>query len=216
MYYGKSKETYTTTPAKNETQAQVAATGAIHQPAGRPRRAGDGAGGAALGRDRRAGAPAIAEGDQMMKRVKLGIVSYAHPHAPKYAAAIAACPWADLLGIERPQWSITDTVDKAHTEYHGEPTSARAKLAFIDIAENVRLELIEPLGEPSTWAEFLAEHGDAIHHVAFGVHDMDTVIARLDAQDIPLVQKGDYTGGRYAYVDGQAKLGAVIELLEDF
>ena len=34
-----------------------------------------------------------------MKRINLGIISYAHPHAAKYAAAIASCPWADLVGI---------------------------------------------------------------------------------------------------------------------
>jgi len=32
-------------------------------------------------------------------RIGLGIISYAHPHAPKYAAAIVACPRADLVGI---------------------------------------------------------------------------------------------------------------------
>ena len=35
----------------------------------------------------------------MMERINLGIISYAHPHAAKYAAAIAACPRADLVGI---------------------------------------------------------------------------------------------------------------------
>jgi len=35
----------------------------------------------------------------MCKKIGLGIVSYAHPHAPKYAAAIAACLQADLVGI---------------------------------------------------------------------------------------------------------------------
>jgi len=34
-----------------------------------------------------------------MDRINLGIISYAHPHAPKYAAAIAAHPAADLIGI---------------------------------------------------------------------------------------------------------------------
>ena len=34
-----------------------------------------------------------------MERINLGIISYAHPHAPKYAAAIAAHPAADLIGI---------------------------------------------------------------------------------------------------------------------
>jgi len=35
----------------------------------------------------------------MTDKINLGIISYAHPHAAKYAAAIAACPWADLVGI---------------------------------------------------------------------------------------------------------------------
>jgi UDP-N-acetylglucosamine 3-dehydrogenase len=35
----------------------------------------------------------------MTDRIGLGIISYAHPHAAKYTAAIAACPWADLGGI---------------------------------------------------------------------------------------------------------------------
>jgi predicted dehydrogenase len=34
-----------------------------------------------------------------MERINLGVVSYAHPHAAKYAAAIIACPWANLVGI---------------------------------------------------------------------------------------------------------------------
>ncbi len=34
-----------------------------------------------------------------MESINLGIISYAHPHASKYAAAIVACPWADLVGI---------------------------------------------------------------------------------------------------------------------
>jgi len=34
-----------------------------------------------------------------VESIELGVISYAHPHAQKYAAAIAACPWADLVGI---------------------------------------------------------------------------------------------------------------------
>jgi UDP-N-acetylglucosamine 3-dehydrogenase len=34
-----------------------------------------------------------------MEKINLGVVSYAHPHASRYAAAIAASPLADLVGI---------------------------------------------------------------------------------------------------------------------
>ncbi|TFG70725.1 MAG: VOC family protein, partial [Anaerolineales bacterium] len=39
--------------------------------------------------------------------------------------------------------------------------------------------------------------------------------AYLDAKGIPLVQSGEYTGGRYAYTDGIAQLGVILELLEN-
>jgi methylmalonyl-CoA/ethylmalonyl-CoA epimerase len=37
----------------------------------------------------------------------------------------------------------------------------------------------------------------------------------LAEQGLPVVQRGDYKGGRYAYLDGQQKFGTVVELLEN-
>jgi methylmalonyl-CoA/ethylmalonyl-CoA epimerase len=124
--------------------------------------------------------------------------------------------WAELLGVTVPKWSLTDTAAVAHTQYCGQPSEARAKLAFFDLGPQVRLELIEPVGAPSTWQEFLDANGEGLHHIAFIVKGMDEVLARLDAHQIPLVQRGDYKGGRYAYVDSGPKLGAILELLENF
>ncbi|MCL5275068.1 MAG: hypothetical protein M1434_10055 [Chloroflexi bacterium] len=45
---------------------------------------------------------------------------------------------------------------------------------------------------------------------------MDEKIIYLADKDIPLVQRGDYTGGHYAYTDGEATLGVAVELLENF
>jgi catechol 2,3-dioxygenase-like lactoylglutathione lyase family enzyme len=122
--------------------------------------------------------------------------------------------WADMLGLPVPEIIITDTVDQAHTEYQGEATPARAKLAFFHLGQ-VDLELIEPIGGPSTWQEQLDRHGESLHHLAFVIKGMKEKVAYLEAKGIPLVQRGDYTGGRYAYLDGTAQLGAVLELLEN-
>lgn len=128
----------------------------------------------------------------------------------------AAKAYAALFGMPVPQIIETAGFDEAHTHYRGEPTGARAKLAFLNLGP-LQLELIQPLGGPSTWQEFLDQHGEGIHHIAFRVSGMDDRLARLEQSGIPTVQRGDYKGGRYAYVDGQpAGLGAVIELLEDF
>ena len=123
--------------------------------------------------------------------------------------------WAAVLGVDVPSWRLTGPAQESHISYRGATTQARAKLAFFNLGEQVRLELIEPVDRPSTWGQFLDEHGQGIHHIAFTVKGMDQVLARLDAHDVTLVQRGDYAGGRYAYVDGVAELGAVLELLEN-
>ena len=122
--------------------------------------------------------------------------------------------WADVLGLPIPEIIITDTVDVAQTEYEGELTPARAKLAFFHLGQ-VDLELIEPIDGPSTWKDQLDRHGESLHHIAFVVNGMKEKIAYLAAKGMPLVQRGEYTGGRYAYVDGTSQLGAVLELLEN-
>lgn len=127
-----------------------------------------------------------------------------------------AARWAEVLGVEVPPIRWTDPREQAHTEYRGAPTEGRAKLAFFELGAQVRLELIEPDEEPSTWREFLETHGPGLHHIAFMVKGMDEVLARLEAHGMPLVQKGDYTGGRYAYVDAEGVLGCILELLENF
>ena len=122
--------------------------------------------------------------------------------------------WSEILGLPMPQISITDTVDIAQTEYQGEPTIARAKQAFFHMG-HLDIELIEPVGEPSAWKDQLDQHGDSLHHIAFGVHGMKDKVAYLDSKGIPVVQRGEYTGGRYAYLDSGAELGCILELLEN-
>ena len=127
----------------------------------------------------------------------------------------ASQAYAEFLGMDKPQWFLTDTVDKAHTVFKGESTEARAKLAFFEL-NNITIELIEPVGGPSTWQEFLENNGEGIHHIAFEIKDMDKKIELLTAGGMSLLQKGDYEGGRYSYMDAGANLGLILELLENF
>jgi methylmalonyl-CoA/ethylmalonyl-CoA epimerase len=122
--------------------------------------------------------------------------------------------WAEILGLPMPKITITDTVDIAHTEYQGERTPARAKLAFFHMGQ-VDVELIEPIDGPSTWKDQFDQHGESLHHIAFQIKGMKEKIAYLDSKGVPLVQRGEYTGGRYAYMDGTAQLGTILELLEN-
>jgi len=122
--------------------------------------------------------------------------------------------YAQFFGVEKPQWSITDEVDKAQTQYRGKRSDARAKLAFFDMG-SLQLELIEPDHNPSTWRESLDRNGEGPHHVAFVIKGMKEKIAVLERNQMPLLQKGEYTGGRYAYLDTLRDLKVIIELLEN-
>jgi len=123
--------------------------------------------------------------------------------------------FAAILGVEEPGWSWTGTLAEAETEYRGNPSEARAKLAFFKAGGNLTLELIEPDHLPSTWREDLDKNGEGVHHLAFNIKGMKETIARLEANGIPLIQKGEYPGGRYAYLDASKTMKTLIELLEN-
>lgn len=119
----------------------------------------------------------------------------------------------ETLGPPLPEVIITQRVAKAQTGYAGERTPARAKLAFFGTGQ-VRVELIEPVDGPSTWDDHLDRHGQNLHHSAFQIQGMGEKVAPLGEQGVPLVQKGEFPGGRYACLDDASSLGTIIELLE--
>ena len=121
--------------------------------------------------------------------------------------------WADLLGRELPPVIETEDQSRTGIEHRDRPTDARARLALFSLGE-ITIELIEPIGEPSTWSEHLADHGESVHHLAFRVEAIARRRSILEERHIPLVQQGRFPGGGYAYFEAREKLGVDIELLE--
>jgi hypothetical protein len=81
---------------------------------------------------------------------------------------------------------------------------------------------------PTSWASkpgYTGEEWDSVNGgVGYGQPgtrlddsrtDMKDQLALLDAKGISLIQRGDYTGGHYAYTDAVAQLGLILELLEN-
>ena len=126
-----------------------------------------------------------------------------------------ASEYAKLFGLPVPPITWTDPLEKAQTQYRGAPSEARARLAFFQVGQ-LSIELIEPDGQPSTWQECLDKKGEGVHHIAFNVQGMKENIARLQGEGLECVQTGEYTGGRYAYLDAaDNKFKVVMELLEN-
>lgn len=78
-------------------------------------------------------------------------------------------------------------------------------------------ELIESVEGPNIYEEFLAEHGEGLHHLGYYVADIDAEIARMAELGYPLLQSGRGFGvdgdGAYAYFDTVADLGCIIEAI---
>lgn len=123
--------------------------------------------------------------------------------------------YAQLFGMPKPDYIITDELAKARTTYQGRSSPAQAKLAFFDLGK-IQLELIEPIGEPSTWLDGLQANGESFHHLAFMVNDTQASVKAFEQLGVPVVQQGYYEGGMYTYVDSQEEFGVVFELLQNF
>jgi catechol 2,3-dioxygenase-like lactoylglutathione lyase family enzyme len=120
--------------------------------------------------------------------------------------------WAKLLGVEKTPIIETEGWELTHMTFRGAPSKGKAKLTFFNL-ENIVLELIQPVGGPSTWQDFLKKHGEGIHHIAFNVENLDGTLEKFRKMGIGVEQKGDFEGGSYVYINSKSKLGAIIELL---
>lgn len=119
--------------------------------------------------------------------------------------------WAAALGVRPPQIKTTKPGSEVKETYRGRPSEGQAKLAFIN-AGQVVLEFIQPVGENTSWKEFLDQHGEGVQHIAFQVADVNKSIQSLG---MPVLHQGRYDddSGSYTYLDAAKALGVTLELL---
>lgn len=127
-----------------------------------------------------------------------------------------AAAWAKFLGQDMPQIIVTGDLSETNATYNGEPSPAKAQLAFFDLGDGLQLELIQPDDQPSVWRDYLNEHGEGFHHLAFNVKDTIKRGAEAAAAGYPTVATGDYEGGCYSYLDANDELKVFVETLENF
>lgn len=126
--------------------------------------------------------------------------------------------YAKFFGKEVPPTEENSDYSVTQTKYYGKPNpDAGCLLAFIDLG-NIQLELIQPNEAESTWRDFLDQHGEGLHHLAFNVDDIQKAMEDMKAQGFELTQFGYYSdaSGAYAYFDATKQLKCFIELLCSF
>ena len=128
--------------------------------------------------------------------------------------------WAALLGVPVPPTMDAGKYSVTGTTYRGGPApDAGCLMAFLDISATTQLEIIQPNGEASAWQDFLDEHGEGVHHLAFHVTDTSVRLEALQAEfGWETVQRGKYgdSSGEYGYVDSVGDLKVMLETLESY
>ena len=89
--------------------------------------------------------------------------------------------------------------------------SGGVRLAYLD-AGNVLIQLVSPTGASGPIVDYLASHGEGLHHVCFTVDDIDQTIARFAPESDVTVAVGG-RGRRTAFLPARPN-GLITELTE--
>ena len=122
--------------------------------------------------------------------------------------------WCELLGVPRPEVRVTGTSPNPQETYRGETSAYGLKFAAIDCPERgFVVELHEPDEKPSTFREFLDQHGNGVHHIGFQVGDArDAVVGELESMGYPLRTVGIYDDGSWTIADTEDVLGVNLNI----
>ena len=111
--------------------------------------------------------------------------------------AMGIGPWFVMRGLTQ------------HVRYRGQPCSVTLSLAWANSGD-MQLELIHQTNDtPSTYTEFLANHGEGFNQLCWWTDDFEATMAAIRAAGWPVVwEGGEDQGQRYAY--GEPPAGAAI------
>lgn len=124
--------------------------------------------------------------------------------------------WCELFDVPRPEVRVSTPKAEPdpNTTYRGEVANYGLKLAVIDCSERgFVIELHEPDENPSTFREFLDEHGNGVHHVGFQVGEArDAIIGELESKGFEMRTVGYYPGSSWTIVDSEDSLGVNLNI----
>lgn len=121
---------------------------------------------------------------------------------------------AALFGLEyKAPAEFTAMVYPAN--YTGDP-KGHPKVVSYKLADNLSLELLQPIGGKSPWRDFLDATGGVggLHHIAIAAKGIDQYMAFLKTQGgtVEFGGSASVTPQSYAYVNMRPRLGLTFEL----
>jgi methylmalonyl-CoA epimerase len=88
--------------------------------------------------------------------------------------------------------------------------------ALLDVGA-CHVELLRPLGDDTAVGKFLERRGPGLHHVAYRVDDIESVLAQLERDGVPLIDSAPRTGirdSRVAFLHPRGTGGVLTEIVE--
>lgn len=95
-------------------------------------------------------------------------------------------------------------------ELHGKPAEWSVKISNAKVGEH-EIELLQPTCGSSALQEFLDEHGEGVHHVAYVVDDVRSEIQKLKNQGVEVLTSANLATRGFAYIRASTG-GLVIEI----
>jgi len=126
----------------------------------------------------------------------------------------------DHIGIAVPD--IQSVIDTYRTGFNLEPDhietvkDQQVKVVIYKIGEST-IEYLEPTSDSSPISKFLSKKGQAIHHIAYNVSDLNSAIIELMEKGFDLIDQKPRTGAggkKIAFINPKRTNGILIELCE--
>jgi methylmalonyl-CoA/ethylmalonyl-CoA epimerase len=109
--------------------------------------------------------------------------------------------------------------DTLGLEFIGDDTVSEqnVRVAFLQVGES-RIELLEPTSEDSPIAKFIEKRKEGIHHVAIRVKNIQTALAKHEAEGSHLIDSEPRIGAHnmlIAFVHPKSTGGVLLELCQE-
>lgn len=85
------------------------------------------------------------------------------------------------------------------------------------MAGDVRIELLEPLSEDSPVGKFISNKGEGLHHIAFRVEDISSMLKEVEREGLRLIDREPRVGlegSLIGFIHPKSLHGVLVELCQ--
>ncbi len=98
--------------------------------------------------------------------------------------------------------------------YLGKSADFTYRLAFCTVGP-AKLELVQPVSGENAYSDFLAQHGERLHHIGFTVDNIDETTRLMNEAGFPTLMSASFGNGAFAYYDTTDTLKCIWEALQE-